>query len=57
MQKSEAKMIVNFKIKFGSPSKDGNLAMLGTHDKVIIVFSDHDKGQNNMKGLEPMLHT
>ena len=43
MQKSEAKMIENFKIKFGTP------------DKVIIVFGDHDKGQNNMKGLEPAI--
>ena len=40
MQKSEAKMIDNFKNKFGTP------------DKVIIVFGDHDKGQHNMKGLE-----
>jgi len=32
MQKSEAKMIDNFKNKFG------------IHDKVIIVFGDHDKG-------------
>ena len=43
MQKSEAKMIKNFKSKFGTP------------DKVIIVFGDHDKGQNNMKGLEPSI--
>jgi len=42
-QKSEAKMIDNFKNKFGTP------------DKVIIVFGDHDKGQNNMKGLEPSI--
>jgi hypothetical protein len=55
MQKSEAKMIENFKNKFGSPSKDGNLATLGTPDKVIIVFGDHDKGQHNMKGLEPTI--
>lgn len=43
MQKSEAKMIENFKNKFDTP------------DKVIIVFGDHDKGQNNMKGLEPAI--
>jgi predicted metallopeptidase len=41
MQKSEAKMVENFKNKFGTP------------DKVIIVFGDHDKGSHNMKGLEP----
>ena len=40
MQKSEAKMIENFKNKFGSPSKNGNIAMLGKPDKVIIVFGD-----------------
>jgi hypothetical protein len=55
MQKSEAKMVDNFKSKFGSPSKDGNLATLGTPDKVIIVFGDHDKGSHNMKGLEPSI--
>lgn len=43
MQKSEAKMIENFKNKLGTP------------DKVIIVFGDHDKGQHNMKGLEPSI--
>jgi hypothetical protein len=43
MQKSEAKMVENFKSKYGTP------------DKVIIVFGDHDKGQNNMKGLEPTI--
>jgi hypothetical protein len=43
MQKSEAKMIDNFKNKFGTP------------DKVIIVFGDHDKGSHNMKGLEPSI--
>jgi len=43
MQKSEAKMIENFKNKFGTP------------DKIIIVFGDHDKGQHNMKGLEPSI--
>ena len=43
MQKSEAKMIENFKNKFGTP------------DKVIIVFGDHDKGSHNMKGLEPSI--
>jgi len=42
-QKSEAKMIENFKNKFGTP------------DKVIIVFGDHDEGQLNMKGLEPSI--
>ena len=43
MQKSEAKMIENFKDKFGTP------------DKVIIVFGDHDKGSHNMRGLEPSI--
>ena len=43
MQKSEAKMVENFKSKFGTP------------DKVVIVFGDHDKGQHNMKGLEPSI--
>ena len=43
MQKSEAKMIENFKNKFGTP------------DKVIIVFGDRDKGQHNMRGLEPSI--
>ena len=43
MQKSEAKMINNFKNKFGTP------------DKVIIVFGDHDKGSHNMKGIEPVI--
>ena len=43
MQKSEAKMINNFKNKFGKP------------DKVIIVFGDHDKGSHNMKGIEPVI--
>ena len=43
MQKSEAKMIENFKNKFGTP------------DKVIIVFGDRDKGSHNMKGLEPAI--
>lgn len=43
MQKSEAKMIKNFKSKFGTP------------DKVIIVFGDHDKGSHNMRGLEPSI--
>ena len=43
MQKSEAKMVENFKSKFGTP------------DKIIIVFGDHDKGQHNMKGLEPTI--
>jgi hypothetical protein len=42
-QKSEAKMINNFKNKFGKP------------DKVIIVFGDHDKGSHNMKGIEPVI--
>ena len=43
MHKSEAKMIENFKDKFGTP------------DKVIIVFGDHDKGNHNMRGLEPSI--
>ncbi len=42
-QKSESKMIDNFKNKFGTP------------DKVMITFGDHDKGQHNMKGVEPVI--
>jgi len=43
-QKSESKMIQNFKEKYGKP-KD-----------VIIVIGDYDKGDNNMKGKEPIIN-
>ena len=43
MQKSEAKMIKNFKNKFGTPNK------------TIITFGDHDKGSHNMRGVEPVI--
>jgi hypothetical protein len=43
MQKFEAKMIENFKAKFGTP------------DKVVIVFGDHDEGSHNVRGLEPSI--
>ena len=33
----------NFKNKYGTP------------DKVIITFGDYDKGQNNIKGIEPVI--
>ena len=42
-QKSESKMINNFKKKFGKP------------EKVICVMGDFDKGNNHMKGLEPVI--
>lgn len=42
-QKSQAKMITNFKNKFGNP-KDS-----------IIVFGDYDKGDYHMKGKEPVI--
>jgi len=42
-QKSEAKMITNFKNKFGD-SKNS-----------IIVVGDYDKGDYNMKGKEPVI--
>lgn len=42
-QKSESKMITNFKKKFGKP------------EKVICVMGDFDKGNNHMKGLEPVI--
>ena len=42
-QKSEAKMITNFKKKFGGP------------DKTIFVIGDYDKGSYHMKGVEPVI--
>jgi len=42
-QKSESKMVKNFKNKFGEP-KDS-----------IIVLGDYDKGDYNMKGKEPTI--
>jgi hypothetical protein len=42
-QKSESKMITNFSNKFGSPKY------------VIFVMGDYDKGDNNMKGVEPVI--
>jgi hypothetical protein len=42
-QKSESKMIKNFENKFGQP-KD-----------VIFVVGDYDKGDHNMKGVEPVI--
>jgi hypothetical protein len=42
-QKSESKMIINFKKKFGKP------------ENVICVMGDFDKGNNHMKGLEPVI--
>ena len=42
-QKSESKMIKNFENKFGKP-KD-----------VIFVMGDYDKGDHNMKGVEPVI--
>ena len=42
-QKSESKMVNNFKKKFGEP------------EKVICVMGDFDKGNNHMKGLEPVI--
>lgn len=42
-QKSESKMINNFKEKFGKP------------EEVIVIIGDYDKG-NNMKGKEPIIN-
>jgi hypothetical protein len=42
-QKSESKMINNFKAKFGGP------------DKAIFVLGDYDKGSYHMRGLEPAI--
>jgi hypothetical protein len=42
-QKSESKMINNFKAKFGEP------------DKTIFVIGDYDKGSYHMRGLEPAI--
>ena len=43
-QKSESKMIKNFKEKFGKP------------EELIVVIGDYDKGNNNMKGKEPIIN-
>lgn len=42
-QKSESKMIENFKKKFGNP------------ENTICVMGDFDKGNQHMKGLEPVI--
>jgi len=42
-QKSESKMIKNFGNKFGKP------------ENTIFVIGDYDKGEYNMKGLEPII--
>ena len=42
-QKSEAKLINNFKKKFGPP------------DKTVFIIGDYDKGNHHMKGLEPVI--
>jgi len=42
-QKSESKMVNNFKAKFGGP------------DKAIFVIGDYDKGSYHMRGLEPAI--
>ncbi len=42
-QKSESKMIKNFKKKFG------------TADNVVCVMGDFDKSNNHMKGIEPVI--
>lgn len=43
-QKSESKMIKNFSNKFGKPND------------CIVVLGDYDKGNNNMKGKEPIIN-
>jgi hypothetical protein len=43
-QKSESKMVRNFKEKFGKP------------EELIVVIGDYDKGDNNMKGKEPIIN-
>ncbi len=43
IQKSEAKLVNNFKKKFGPP------------DKTIFVIGDYDKGNHHMKGIEPVI--
>ena len=42
-QKSEAKLITNFHNKFG------------TSDDVLFIMGDYDKGNNHMKGIEPII--
>lgn len=42
-QKSEAKLITNFHNKFGTP------------EDVLFIMGDYDKGNNHMKGVEPII--
>ncbi len=42
-QKSETKLVNNFKKKFGPP------------DKTVFIIGDYDKGNHHMKGLEPVI--
>jgi len=42
-QKSESKLVKNFSNKFGKP------------DKTIFIMGDHDTGNYNMKGVEPII--
>ncbi len=42
-QKSEAKLVNNFKKKFGPP------------DKTVFIIRDYDKGNHHMKGIEPVI--
>ena len=42
-QKSEAKMIKNFKKKFGPP------------EKTVFIIGDYDNGNHHMKGVEPTM--
>ena len=42
-QKSESKMVKNFSNKFGKPQN------------TIYIMGDYDKGNNNMKGKEPVI--
>ena len=43
-QKSESKMISNFKKKFGDP------------ESCTVILGDYDKGDGNMKGTEPIIN-
>ena len=43
IQKSESKMVKNFSNKFGEP------------ESTIFVIGDYDKGNYNMKGVEPVI--
>ncbi len=42
-QKSEAKLVNNYKKKFGHP------------DKTVFIIGDYDKGNHHMKGVEPVI--